>query len=462
MTALLLLIFALLCLAAFGYFLYLERRGRPVTVIVFLTALLVVESALYSSPNEVATGLLHPAIGSLSFRVFDILVPLAAIARLLAGRDRGRMHPGVMWWMPFVVWMLTAAIIGAVSGNSATIITFEAKLVVYLLMIPLAAGVPARQYVEDRGVRRLVVLCSGLATLLVLTQFAGISISAAIPLLPLDGLGVLGSDLASVFVAMGTVVMAVALVSRRGRGWLVLVALPLLICPVPVGQRAALVGLIVSIGALALAVPFGRRAVRTTPTEVALVLAVGIGLIILPTFAPAVTEQNTNALPLASLTTPFTNRAKQLSGEDRVYQWRKARVLIAARPVFGYGLGFTYVTWDPGYYTFRVNFLTHNIVGDLLLRTGVVGLILFLIPVALALGLCLRGWRELFDPRMAAITLGAGAAVTGLLAKGLFESIFEKYRLALFLAILVGVIVAMDRELRRPANVTLRLMEGSR
>jgi O-antigen ligase len=175
-----------------------------------------------------------------------------------------------------------------------------------------------------------------------------------------------------------------------------------------------------------------------------------------------VTEQNTNALPLASLTTPFTNRAKQLSGEDRVYQWRKARVLIAARPVFGYGLGFTYVTWDPGYYTFRVNFLTHNIVGDLLLRTGVVGLILFLIPVALALGLCLRGWRELFDPRMAAITLGAGAAVTGLLAKGLFESIFEKYRLALFLAILVGVIVAMDRELRRPANVTLRLMEGSR
>ena len=462
MTALLLLTFALLCAAAFGYFLYLERRHRPVTVVVFLVALLVVESALYSSPNEVALGLMHPQIGSLSFRIFDVVVPLAAVARLLAGRRSGRMHPGVLWWLPFVVWMLTAAVIGGVSGNAADIITFEAKLVVYLLMIPLAAGVPARQYMEDRGVRRLLVFSSSLAALLVVTQFLGISVAAAIPLLPLDGVGVLGSDLASVFVAMGVVVMAVALVSERGRGWLVLLALPLLACPLPVGQRAAMVGLIVSVGALALALPFGRRGVRTTPTEVALVLAVGLGLIILPTFAPAVTEQDTKALPLASLTSPFTNRAKQLSGEDRVYQWRKARVLIAERPVFGWGLGFTYVSWDPGYYRFRDNFLTHNIVGDLLLRTGAVGLILFLIPVALALGLALGGWRGLVDTRMAAVTLGAGAALAGLLAKGLFESIFEKYRLALFLAVLVGVIVALDRELRDPVPVTLRFMEDSR
>jgi O-antigen ligase len=462
MTAILMLTFALLCMAAFGYFLYLERRGRPVTVIVFLTALLVVESALYSSPNEVATGLLHPQVGSLSFRSFDVIVPLAAIARLLAGRRRGRGHPSVLWWLPFAVWMITAGVIGVASGNSFTLITFEGKLVIYLLMIPLAAGVPARQYVEDRGVRRLLIFCSGLATLLMLTQFAGVSVSASIPLLPLDAVGVLGSDLASVFVAMGIVVMAVALVSERGRGWLVVLALPLLICPLPVGQRAAMVGLIVSIGALALAVPFGRRAVRTTPTEVVLVLAVGLGLVILPTFAPAVTEQSTSALPLASLTSPFTNRAKQLSGEDRVYQWQKARVLIAQRPVFGWGLGFTYVSWDPGYYRFRVNFLTHNIGGDLLLRTGVVGLILFLIPVAMALLLALRVWRELLDARMAAIAIGAGAALTGLLAKGLFESIFEKYRLALFLATLVGAIVAMDRELRAPVPVTLRPMERSR
>jgi O-antigen ligase len=358
--------------------------------------------------------------------------------------------------------MITAGVIGVASGNSFTLITFEGKLVIYLLMIPLAAGVPARRYVEDRGVRRLLIFCSGLATLLMLTQFAGVSVSASIPLLPLDAVGVLGSDLASVFVAMGIVVMAVALVSERGRGWLVVLALPLLICPLPVGQRAAMVGLIVSIGALAVVVPFGRRAVRTTPTEVVLVLAVGLGLVILPTFAPAVTEQSASALPLASLTSPFTNRAKQLSGEDRVYQWQKARVLIAQRPVFGWGLGFTYVSWDPGYYQFRVNFLTHNIGGDLLLRTGVVGLILFLIPVAMALLLALRAWRELFDARMAAIAIGAGAAVTGLLAKGLFESIFEKYRLALFLATLVGAIVAMDRELRAPVPVTLRLMEGSR
>jgi O-antigen ligase len=290
-----------------------------------------------------------------------------------------------------------------------------------------------------------------------------VSLSLSFELLPLDGLGTLGSDLASVFVAMGIVVLAVALAAERGRASAVAVAVPLLICPLAVGQRAALVGLIVSIGALALAVPFGRKSLRTTPTEIALVLATAVCLVALPTAAPAVSEARPGALPFATvLNRALNGRDKQLSGQDRVYQWRKARQLIAQRPLFGWGLGFTYATWDPGYFKFRVNFLTHNIVGDLLLRMGVIGLVFFLIPVVLALGLALRGWRGLVDPRLAAISLGAAAAATGLLAKGLFESIFEKYRLSIVLAMLIGVIIAIDRELRDPAPVTLRILEDSR
>jgi O-antigen ligase len=223
-----------------------------------------------------------------------------------------------------------------------------------------------------------------------------------------------------------------------------------------------MVGLVVSLAALAVAVPFGRRGLRTTPTEVALVLAAGFCLVVLPTAAPAVSQASPGTLPFASVVNQaFTGREKQLSGEDRVNQWRKARVLIAERPVFGYGLGYTYFSWDPGYFRFRENFLTHNIVGDLLLRMGVVGLLLFLVPVLIALGLALRGWRTLLDPRLAAIVIGAAAAVTGLLAKGLFESIFEKYRLSIMLFLLVGIIVAMDRELREPVPVTLRIVEDS-
>jgi hypothetical protein len=96
------------------------------------------------------------------------------------------------------------------------------------------------------------------------------------------------------------------------------------------------------------------------------------------------------------------------------------------------------------------------------MRTGAVGLILFAIPVAIGLVLALRGWRGLADPRLAAVALGAGAAIGGLLAKGLVESIFEKYRLSIFLAVLFGVVVAMDRQLREPAPVTLSDVETLR
>jgi O-antigen ligase len=462
MTAVLLLIELLLFIAAFAWFLHLERTGRPLKVIVVLVALLVVESALYYSPNEVAVGLFHPEIGNLSFRVFDALIPLAALARLLAGR-RQLTPRAVALWLPFVVWMATAALLGAAAGNDLAFLTFEGKLVVYLLLIPLAAGVPAREYLESRSVRRLIVFSACLAALLTVTHSAGVRVSAQIPLLPLDQLGTLGSDLASIFVVMGILVLVVALVSQRGRGWGLVLALPLLIAPLAVGQRAALVALIVSIGVIALLLPFGQRHVRTTPTEIAIVVAVGVALLFVPTIAPAVSEGRAGSLPFsASISQALNGREKQLSGEDRVYQWRKARSLIAERPLFGWGLGVTYVSWDPGYFTFRENYLTHNIVGDLLLRTGAVGLLLFLIPVATTLGLAVRGWRTLIDPVMAALALGAGAALAGLLAKGLVESIFEKYRLSITLAILVGMIVALDRDLREPLPVTLRILEDSR
>jgi O-antigen ligase len=462
MTVVLLLIVAVLCLAAFAWFLHLERTGRPLTVILFLVGLLVVESALYYSPNEVALGLLHPEIGPLSFRVFDVLIPFAALARLLAGH-RASLPPAVLWWLPFVAWTVTSGILGFLQGNDPNLITFEGKLVVYLLMVPLAAGVPARAYLESRGARRLIGASAVLAMLLSATHLLNVRLHAAIPLLPLDQLGTFGSDLASIFVAMGTVVLAVTLVVDRRRGWGLAAALPLLLCPIAVGQRAAMIGLIVSIGILAVMVPFGRRAVRTTPTEIALVIAVGACIVLLPTVAPAVTEDKAGPLPFANLVEQaFTSRSKQLSSEDRVYQWRKARQIIAERPLFGWGLGHEYVTWDPGYYTWRQTNLTHNIVGDLLMRTGVVGLVLFVIPVALGLLMALRGWRGLLDPRLAAIALGAAAAVGGLLAKGLVESIFEKYRLSIVLAVMFGIIVAMERELRDPLPVTLSDVESLR
>ena len=88
MAVLTLMIVLLLCGAAFAWFLQLERDGRPLVVLVFLVWLLVVESILYYSPNLVLIGLFHPEVGGLSFRLFDLLVPAAVVARMLSGRPQ--------------------------------------------------------------------------------------------------------------------------------------------------------------------------------------------------------------------------------------------------------------------------------------------------------------------------------------------------------------------------------------
>src|SRR5215207_6095697 len=215
-----------LCAVAFAWFLRLERQGRPLVVVVFLTWLLIVESILYYSPNLVLLGLFHPELGGLSFRVFDLLVPAAVLARLLSGRELRLPVPALVW-LPFIAWLLGASLLGVLRGNDLQYLTFEAKLAIYLGLIFLAAGVTARDVLESRAVRRLVIGSALVATALTITQLAGLKIALAVPLLPVEALGRFGSDIASIFVAMGLVSLAVALCSERGRGSMMLVSVPL-------------------------------------------------------------------------------------------------------------------------------------------------------------------------------------------------------------------------------------------
>lgn len=451
-----LLIVLALCGAALAWFVHLERDGRPLVVLVFLTWLLVVESVLYYSPNEVLTGILHPELGGLSFRVFDILVPAAVVARLLAPGEH-RVHPATLWWLPFVGWLVGAAVLGVLRGNNLAYLTFEAKLGVYLALIPLAAGIPARELLTSVAVRRLLVGSACLATLLMATATAGVAVALPVPLLPIEALGRFGSDLASIFAGMGIACLAVALCSERRRGGLLLVSAPLLLCPFAVGQRAALLALAVSLVAVALLLPLAWRRLRTTPSEMAVVAAVALAAVMVPVLAPALGESRSGSLPFEEpVRMAFTSREKQLSGDDRLNQWNKARSVIAQRPVFGWGLGATYVSWDPGFFRFRENFLTHNIVGDLLFRTGLVGALLFGLATLLAVGAGVRGWLLEPDRLVAALALGCTAAAAGILAKGLVESIFEKYRLAIFLAMLLGFAIAAGAKPPAPSRPPAR------
>jgi O-antigen ligase len=145
-------------------------------------------------------------------------------------------------------------------------------------------------------------------------------------------------------------------------------------------------------------------------------------------------------VPLASrLTTALYSPGKQLSAQDRINQLVAVRPLLAEKPILGWGLGKTYTYWEPGHKKFLLVNITHNILTDVTLRMGLVGLLLFLAALAISMHDGVRAWLRHHHHIGAALALGCTAVVVGLLAKGLVESIFEKYRMATLLGVMLGM-----------------------
>ena len=54
-------------------------------------------------------------------------------------------------------------------------------------------------------------------------------------------------------------------------------------------------------------------------------------------------------------------------------------------------------------------------------------------------------WRGARDPAIAAVALASGILLTQLVAKGLFESVTQKYRLALIFGLFIGLVAGAAR-----------------
>jgi hypothetical protein len=428
-------------------FRWLLRASRsptgPERIVALILALIVIESSLYANQEVVPTGPFHLQAGSLSFRLYDVLIPLALIARFVARPPIRRSPLQVSLWCAFLAWVLLEGIEGSMAGNPKDFVTYEAKLIIYLGMFVLVAAVPAHRWLESRALRRVVVMSSVNATFLIVATEAHLAINLKLPLVPLTEFGVLGTDTATIFATFGIIALAVGMCSDHGRLRAFLVALPLLAAPLVCGQRAALLGLAGAAIVLVVAMPFAWRNIRVTGSEMGLVLIAAAGIVTALLVINALTGSAHVSIPLvAKIQETFNSRGKELSGDDRVNQWAQARALIAKRPWFGWGLGKTYDYYSPGFYEFMNTDLTHNIVLDLLLRSGVVGLLLFLTAAVTSIRDLLLSWLREVDARLAALALACAAAFTGLLVKGMFESIFEKYRLALLMGGLIGMSVS--------------------
>lgn len=454
MSLILLLGYALVfAAAAFWYLVRLERAGRSVTTVLLLLWIIVVESALYENPNLVPNGLFHPGIGAdpipddeiidyaISFRLMDLIVPIAIGARLYAKGLPERVRGASIWMAAFLTWIIGSALVGFYNGNATGLITFELKIVVYLGVAALAATVPAKAYVESKGLYRLIYGSAVIAAALIVTDGLDQHYALDIPLVPIPDIGSVGADAASIFVAFGTLALTLAAFRPEQRLRLFAAAGALLTAPALAGQRAAILGLAVSLAVLLLGLVATTRRLRATPTEFALLFLMGLGLATLPPAAALATgSPDARLLFAGSVEKTFTSQAKQQSEESRVNQWRKAGKLIEERPVTGWGLGKTYTHYDPGHREFFTTNYTHNIIGDLLLRAGAIGVALFVLAMLLASLDGWLAWRRHTDDLAAALALASLAIIAGLLARGMVESLFEKFRLATLLGITLGII----------------------
>ena len=434
-------------------FLRAERAGRPERVVLWVLGVLVVEGVLYPQPFDVPLSVVHPQIGGLSFRLVDVVLAVAIATRLrVRGVPRAASSTSVLWLI-FLGWLVTEAALGVLGSGNLTLLFFELKVVLYLGVMIVVADVPAARWTQP-SVAMFLRVNAVFGAVLVVLSVTKIRLSAPLPLLPLTDAGDISSDAATIFAALGLLALGLALASSSGRVGLLLSAGALLVTTVPAGQRAALIfasiGLLVLLGGTA---AIGRRWVAISTAEVLLV-ALGCIAVATPSllFAQQVAPQA--QLPFASTINEVLNgRGKQLSAEGRLNQWRAVRPVLSERPVLGHGLGATYQYFEPGPPARLVRSdLTHNLEGDLLLRTGLVGLVLFAAAVTSTLMDGVRAARRRSDPVLAGLVLATTAGVVSWLAKAQVESLFEKYRLAVLLGLLIGLVRSLASDVEPEAR----------
>ena len=438
---------AALGLVVLAAFVRLERTQNRMSTVLVILGLLVVESVIYPYTNAVPSGLFHPGVGAdatgydTSFRLPDLLVPLALMARMLGRGPAIRLSTASIWWLTFVAWIAAAAVMGARDGNPSDLVFFEGKVIIYIGFAFLVAGVPASEYANGKAFRRFLYGSAALALFNVALDEFKATLSISIPGVPIQGMGPMGTDTATIFLVLGLVAAATAVCSDQGRLRLLLTSVPLLFASVVVGQRAALVAMVVSLAALALFAMLKWRQIRTTPTELGLTTATFVSLLLVPALVTTVAGRREPVVPFVdSIRANLDTRQKQLSAQDRLVQWKAARERIGEHPFIGSGLGTTYQHFDLGAQTIVATDITHNIGLDLLMRTGLIGLSFFLAACLLTVRDGLRLWRNHHDRMIAALAVACTAGMLGLLAKGMVESILEKYRLAMLLGFLVGIV----------------------
>lgn len=421
-----------------------ERQGKALRAVVILLALELVEAALYPNESLIPRGIFHPGSGTTQLRLPELFITLALLGRLVAKRRPERIGYPSLLWAAFGVWLLVEVAEGYLRGNDHSQVLYEGKAIIYIVGgYALAAGIPVRRYLDAQVFERLTRWFAPPILLIDLMAAAHQAININLPLLPVDGFGGVGSDAATMFGALGVVTLVLELGQERHNLWTMACTVPLLLTAVLAGQRAALIGLGATVAFLVLMAlgPVARRRLRVRPTEMLIALGAVGAVTIVVILGPAALSLRPANIPLSStINTAFSSEQKLESAQDRVNEFNAARQMIPQHQILGWGLGVEYTYWAPGPNTEITSALTEDIYTDLWLRTGLIGLALFVAATLVSLADGHRIWRLHHDRMVAVFAVALVAAVLGLLVKGGFESDLNNYRLATTLGLLLGML----------------------
>lgn len=424
-------------LGLFAWFRWLIISGRSTTLALFVLSLLLLETILYQQ-IDVPLGIFHLQAGGMQVRLIDLVLLVAFLARLSVPRRRP-LNLAAGAWLAFAAWLTFEAFLGVRDGNSATYVSYEYKTLLYL-GAAYAVGTARVDRLRDIAIlMRMCKVAAAIAAVLLLTSIAHVDHAINISGLRGASLGQISSILSTLMPILGIVALAQFLCTRPLRYGLLASALLLFATVIAPAQRASPLDLAVSLAVLVVLAPFGRRHLKITPTE----LGLGVAALLFVAGAAwvgraAITQKG--SVPFsANVTIVLHGGEKSLSAQDRVNQLVVAKHLIAQRPVFGWGLGKTITYYEVGFKELVTSYLTHNILTDLWIRTGLVGLLLFLTAFWLTVNDLLKAWRsELLSPHEGALALAAVAILAGWFAHGMVESLFEHVEITPFVFILVG------------------------
>ena len=435
----LLLAIGLASLGVLAWFYTLELNGRRNTIFVVLVVTLIVEAMLAGRAANVPVGILRPRLMGQDFRPPDLIIVAAIAARILTAAPRSISSVAAAW-SAFVAVYVLGAVIGILNDLPMVDVLYQGKLAFYVVGgIVVASGADVRRVFDQVGYLALF-LAPLVPISLAMTTF-NTRLAIDTPIQRLRGIGVLSNDSITVLVLIGAMVMITEACRSRPRVLVLVAGTVLLLSPVSGEQRGSYVVLamvVVALGLLYMGETWRRRS-AVGGIEVllgigALVAMVIVGFLI--TASPGVIVNQVEGA--------FGGEIEQRTTQSRIQLYNEAFESIREHPFIGSGVGTTVMRTVVSTQE-QIPAAAHNIVLDMWLRVGVIGLALFVIALAVTTKNGVAIWRSKADNPTAAVAVSCVVIMLGVVAKAMVEPALDKFRLSLLLGLAVGGVVASMR-----------------